>query len=88
MNHHAIGYVVLVCSSLLRSSEEVYVVYDTGCNERKSVVCFLYLGSKASMTKKCKLRLKVHARGTAFCICENNEHFLKAWMTSSVTKHH
>ena len=25
MNHHAIGYVVLVCSSLLRSSEEVYV---------------------------------------------------------------
>ena len=40
MNHHAIGYVVLVCSSLLRSSEEVYVVYDTGCNERKSGVCF------------------------------------------------
>ena len=32
MNHHAIGYVVLVCSSLLRSSEEVYVVYDTGYN--------------------------------------------------------
>ena len=39
MNHHAIRYVVLVCSNLLRGSEEVSDVYDTSCNERKTVVC-------------------------------------------------
>ena len=42
MGHIVIGHEVLVYNNSQRGFNEIYVVLDTSCKERKSVVCFLY----------------------------------------------